>query len=338
MGDLVPLVDLMAADAPAQVDEACRTVGFLSVVGHGVPEDVIERMLVAVDTFFALPSAVKGALPVPGLEVNRGYAAKGTEGLSYSLADSGTPPDLFEAFNIGPEQWPADDPVRARERGRFFAPNVWPDHPSVDELRPALIAYFDAVAALAHRLTGVFAQALGLAPDFFESYTGHSTDTLRIINYARGAGDPEPLAGQQRMGAHADYGIVTVLQADRVPGLQIVGPDGEWHDVMPADGSFLVNLGDLLAAWTNDRWRSTIHRVVPPPRKADGPARRRAVAFFHDGDYDALVECLPTCRSDVEPARYPPILAGEHLLAKIRGQRTFRPSTAVSTAGGRPVV
>jgi isopenicillin N synthase-like dioxygenase len=139
------------------------------------------------------------------------------------------------------------------------------------------------------------------------------------------------------MGAHTDYGIVTVLYADAVPGLQIVGPDGEWQDVLPTEGAFLVNLGDLLAEWTNDRWRSTLHRVVPPDPRTSDAARRRSVAFFHDGNYDALVECLPTCCSGDNPPKYAPILAGDHLMAKLLGPRTLTVSDAVSTAGDRPI-
>ena len=137
------------------------------------------------------------------------------------------------------------------------------------------------------------------------------------------------------MPAGRSNGIVTVLHADQVPGLEIVGPDGEWHGVQPPEGAFLVNLGDLLAEWTNDRWRSTLHRVVPPPRSVEGAAVRRSMAFFHDGNYDAVIECLPTCCSADNPPRYPRVTAGEHLMAKLLGPRTLTASDAVSTAGAR---
>jgi isopenicillin N synthase-like dioxygenase len=255
--------------------------------------------------------------------------------LAYSLGVDGAPPDLFEAFNMGPDQWPEGDPICEAERDRIFAPNLWPSRPA--GLRSALVAYFDAVRDLAHQLTGLFELALDLDPDFFENKTDHSTDTMRVNHYERRSGDPDPLPGQVRMGAHTDYGVVTVVYADAVPGLQIVGPDGGWHDVLPVEGAVLVNLGDLLAEWTNDRWRSTLHRVVPPDRRAPGRARRRSVAFFHDGNYDALVECLPTCCSAENPPKYPPMLAGDHLMAKLLGPRTLTVSDAVSTAGDRPV-
>jgi len=328
VADLVPVIDLAAADAPARIDDACRSVGFMSVVGHGVAPAVVDAMLAATDAFFGLPLDEKLRYRPPGPDINRGYAARGTESLTYSLGVDGKPPDLFEAFNIGPDAAPPGYRHRSE-----FAPNIWPDHPA--HLRSALLAYFDAVAALAHRLTTSFARALGLPDGFFAAATDHSTDTLRVNHYERAAGEPPPLDGQQRMGAHTDYGIVTVLYADPVPGLEIVGPDGEWHGVLPPPGAFLCNLGDLLAQWTNDRWRSTLHRVVPPPATSTGPARRRSVAFFHDGNFDARVECLPTCTGPGNPPRYPPVVAGEHLREKLLGPRTLTASQATDTAGDR---
>ncbi len=254
-----------------------------------------------------------------------------TEALAYSLGRQ-APPDLFEAFNIGEDAVDESDPFYAAERHRLFAPNIWPEHPA--SLRPALVAYFAAVRAVAMTLTDVFAPALGLSDGWFRPFVERSTTTMRVNNYERRADDGDPLPGQQRMGAHTDYGVVTVLYADQVQGLQIVGPDREWHDVVPDRGAFLVNLGDLTAEWTNDRWRSTLHRVVPPPA-GSGPVRRRSVAFFLDANWDATIECVPTCTDSANPPKYPPVVAGEHLMAKLLGPRTLRPSEAMDTAGDR---
>ena len=145
------------------------------------------------------------------------------------------------------------------------------------------------------RLTDAFALALGLPARWFRPFVDRSTLTMRVNHYERQPGATPTLPGQMRMGAHTDYGIVTVLFADEEPGLQIMAPDGRWHDVAPDPGALLVNLGDLTAQWTNDRWRSTLHRVVPPPASRAGPTRRRSVALFLDGNYDARIECVPTC-------------------------------------------
>jgi isopenicillin N synthase-like dioxygenase len=319
-------------EVAAAVDEAARSFGFFQVVGHRLPAERIAAMLAASDTFFALPLDDKQRCAPPDPSINRGYAAAGTEALSYSLGRD-APPDLFEAFNIGEDAVDYDDPFFADQQRGAFAPNIWPAEPN--GFADALVGYFHAARSLALTLTEVFAVALGLPDGWFVPYVDRSTTTMRSIRYQRRSGDAEPLPGQQRMGAHTDYGIVTVLWAEAVAGLQVVGPDGAWIDVIPADEALVVNLGDLTAQWTNDRWRSTVHRVVPPPASAAGSLVRRSAAFFLDGNWDALVECLPTCTSVDNPPRYPPVTAGEHLIAKLMGPRLLRASDAVDTAGDR---
>jgi isopenicillin N synthase-like dioxygenase len=336
----VPTVDIAAwgadVDGDARiahvVDQACRTAGFFEITGHLVGSDVLAPMLAAADAFFDLPDEVKRRYAPPSPRVNRGYAAKGTEALALSLGID-TPPDLFEAFNVGVEGWVPGDLAYGTQTEEFFAPNIWPAEQP--ELRDAVMTYFRAAARQSAQLLEILAVALGVQRDFFAPFVSHSTDTMRINCYRRSAGEEEPLTDQQRMGAHTDYGMVTVLYADSVPGLEIVGPDGVWHGHTPRRGSLLVNLGDLMAHWTNDVWRSSLHRVVPPPRQVNGPALRRSVAFFRDGNPDALVETFPSCITAERPARYAPVTAGDHLRAKLLGPRILQPSAASSTAGDR---
>jgi isopenicillin N synthase-like dioxygenase len=311
-------------------DTAAGEVGFAQIVGHRVPDHVIADMVASSDAFFALPLDEKLAARPADLTVNRGYAASGTEALSYSIGDA-APPDLFEAFNIGEDDVDECDPFYAAERHRMFAPNIWPERPA--ELRPALVAYFAEARRVALALTDVFAIALGLPEQWFRPFVDRSTTTMRTINYERRSHEPDPLPDQQRMGAHTDYGVVTVLWADSTPGLQVLGTDGAWHGVVPAPGALLVNLGDLTAEWTNDRWRSTLHRVVPPA--TPGPVKRRSTAFFFDANWDARIECVPTCTDADHPPKYPPVFAGEHLMAKLMGPRTLTASDAIDTAAGR---
>ncbi len=332
MSTLVPVVDLSSPDAPAAIDAACRESGFFQVVNHGLDLTLAEDLLAALETFFHLPAEVKLQYPPPSPDVNNGYSAIGAESLAYSLGVE-APPDLFEALNFGPEDPDLTNPAVAAERDRIFAPNIWPAE--VPELRTAGVAYFDAAVALAHRITAACAVGLGLPSDFFEAFTGHSTDTMRCNWYSRVAGSPDPLPGQQRMGAHTDYGIVTVLYADRVPGLELLDKRGEWIGVVPEPGAYLVNVGDLLAQWSNDRWVSTLHRVVPPPATTDGPSLRRSIAFFHDGDWDAMIQCLPTCCSEDEPPKYAPVRALDHLLNKLVGGRAMEPAETTAHIGDR---
>jgi isopenicillin N synthase-like dioxygenase len=322
----VPRISLAAANAPQRLDDAASAVGFFQICDHGIPDSVIQAMKRESADFFALPFELKKQCSSPSPEVNRGYAAKGTEGLSYSIGHE-SPPDLFEAFNLGPDDVSLDAPWHD---SLFFAENIWPH--GRPEFKSALLDYFAEVQMLAHRMTNLFAKSLNLPHDFFDTYTDHSTDTLRVNHYQRRSGEPDPVELQFGMGAHTDYGIVTILYADQVPGLQILGPTGDWVSVEPEDGCFLVNLGDLTAQWTNDRWRSTLHRVLPP----QSGVVRRSVAFFHDGNYDARISCLPTCTSPDNPPKYLPVTAGEHLMAKLVGPRTFTQSqTTNDTTGGR---
>jgi isopenicillin N synthase-like dioxygenase len=309
--------------------EYCR-VGFLRVSGHGLAGELIEDMIEVTTAFFDLPEDHKLRYVPRDKAVNRGYAAYGTEALAYSLGlDS--KPDMFEAFNCGVDAVDESDPYVAAERHRFFAPNRWPEQPA--DMRAVWVAYFDACQALAGELSRMFAVALGMPEDFIFDKVNRAACVMRANNYERRSHHADPEPGQVRMGAHTDYGVCTILLADPVPGLQIVGPDGTWRDVLPEQGTLLVNLGDLLAEWTNDRWRSTLHRVVPPV--GSGPARRRSVAFFQEANYDALVSVMPTCVSADNPARYTPVIAGEHLMNKLIGPRTLQRSTAAQTSAVR---
>jgi isopenicillin N synthase-like dioxygenase len=335
----IPIIDLegwWGSDADRlevgrRVDAAAREFGFFQIVGHRLPREHIDAMVAASSEFFALPVEIKQRCTPSDPSINRGYAGQRTEALSYSIGRD-APPDLFEAFNLGEDDVDYSDPFYAAQQAGAFAPNIWPGSPT--ELRESLVAYFLSARRVALTLTEVFAIALGLPAGWFVRFVDRSTTTMRAIRYERRAGERDPLPGQQRMGAHTDYGIVTVLWAEAVAGLQIVAPDGKWIDVIPADGALVINLGDLTAQWTNDQWRSTVHRVVPPTA-TDGPAVRRSAAFFLDGNWDALIECLPTCCSPTNPPRYPPVTAGEHLIAKLLGPRLLRASDAVDTSGDR---
>jgi len=340
MSFAVPVVDVSPyvhegpvaerAAVAAAMDAACRTVGFVQVVGHGVPDDVLAGLATAMDGLFGLPLADKQAWRTPP-EVNRGYSPPKSEQLSLSLGVEAATRmnDFFEAFNVGASQ--ATYPHAPGLPQPDYAENTWPD---VAGFRPAVQAWFTEAARVARTLTRVFADALGLPADFFAKLTDHSLDVLRMNNYALPEGTVRLDGDLTGMGEHTDYGIVTVLWADQVAGLQVLGADGGWHDVMPADGALLVNLGDVTARLTNERWLSTLHRVKPPI--VDGTiSRRRSAAFFHDGDVDALITTLPSCLEPGEQPRYSPVTVGEHVAAKLRGSRAGVVNTAADREAAR---
>jgi len=313
-----------------EFDESCRATGFLQLVGHGVPVSLCRDLKDVADQFFGLGLEEKRRYEPASRLINRGYSATRTESLAYSLG-AARPPDLAEAFIVGAERYVPGDPYYEAERERSFAPNIWPERPG--RFQEIALRYFAEVSALSRALLDVAALALGVDGDVFASATDRSVETLRCNWYVRHTDDVRLEADQMGLGAHTDYGILTVLLADPVPGLQVIGPDGEWRDVLPLEDGFVVNVGDALAIWTNDLWTSTIHRVVPG---LPGAAPRRSFAFFQDGNLDAVIECLPSCRSEQRPPRYQPITLGRHLQDKIRGGRSqTRLEEAVQTTGER---
>ncbi|MGH8444715.1 MAG: isopenicillin N synthase family dioxygenase [Solimonas sp.] len=328
-------IDPMArARAAAELGLACRDVGFVQVRGHGISPAVIAGLATAMDAFFAQPLQTKQRYRTPP-QINRGYTPPQSESLSLSL---GVEPaaqlkDYFEAYNVGTGT--ADHPQLALPAD-VYADNLWPDSGAGFDgryFRDAVSAYFGEAGRVARTLCRIFADALGVPAQTFAAATDHSVDVLRMNHYALPPGLAVGDALPTGMGAHTDYGIVTVLWADAVPGLQVLGGDGIWHDVLPIQGALLVNIGDLTARWTNDRWRSTLHRVQPPV-VGGHIRRRRSAAYFHDGNYDALIATLPSCVG-LDGRAYPPITVAEHLSAKLAGSRAGRANTAAGSEAER---
>jgi isopenicillin N synthase-like dioxygenase len=241
-----------------------------------------------------------------------GYAGFAQEGLSYSLGQT-SHPDLKETITIGP----VDLPDRSLSDGErwAFSPSLWPQRP--DGIRNAWETYYRSMGDLSARLLSLFAETLGLAADHFDDSISAHSSALRFLNYPEQLTNPLP--GQLRAGAHTDYGTLTILrQQSFVGGLEVfeAGRD-RWIPVAAVEGAYVVNLGDAMARWTNDRWRSTLHRVVNPPA-GDRTTRRQSIAFFHNANWNAEIRCLPTCLLPGEKPKYEPILAGPHLMKKFQ--------------------
>jgi isopenicillin N synthase-like dioxygenase len=328
--------DADRARVAREIDDACTRVGFVQVLGHGVPDDTVTGLTGALDAFFGLPLSTRKRYRVPG--ANRGYSPPRSESLSLSvgLEPADRMNDFFEAFNVGTEARSFPGLELSEDD---YSRNVWPAE--VPGFEAAVQSYFDQAGRVARTLTRIFADALGEAPTFFESLTDHSIDVLRMNNYALPEGAVTLDGELTGMGEHTDFGLVTVLWADQVPGLQVLGADGLWHDVAPAEGALLVNLGDLTARLTNDRWMSTLHRVRPPV--VDGTIlRRRSVAFFRDGNTDAVISTLPSHLGADGGAAYQPITVRDHIRAKLAGSRQGKVNTAAVReaarvlAAGRP--
>lgn len=322
MADTLRDIDLTGyntADLPrkrawaAAIAAELRRLGFFAISGHGVPAATIDNALAAATAFFDLPVAEKMRIKSTVQGSPRGYLDFGLETLALTTGQR-TPPDLKEGFGLGPLGIDRERAVLDRI-GSTYTPNVWPSQPA--GFRAAVTEYYRAMERLMDVLMELFAIGMDLPPRYFvERFADHNS-TLRLNHYP--AQEEAPAQDQLRAGAHTDYGALTLLLGqDRPGGLQVRTPDG-WIDARTVPHGFVVNIGDLMMRWSNDIWLSNQHRVVNPPPGAGGAARRLSFAYFCNPNDDLTIECLPTCATEAQPNRHPPIKAGAHRFAKIRG-------------------
>ena len=325
MSKQVPLIDLSAYYATprdplalnallTRVDRTLCDIGFLCVTGHPVPTDAILAAQDVARRFYDSPQPDKEAARALRHKT-RGYTVLGDHALSSSMAGQRErgPADLFERYRIGPFGLPEDDYHRSRADGAY-APNVWP--PTQPEFQSVLSDYYRRMSLFSRDLLRVFALALGLDEHWFDAKVDREMSSLCLNHYP--APSRPPLPGQLRAGAHTDYGTLTVVAPTGEPGgLQVRVRNGDWEDVFVAPGTFVVNIGDMMAQWTNDRWVSTLHRVANPPADSDLPTRRLSLVYFHQPNPDAVVECIPTCRDDDRAPKHAPVTAGDYISRKI---------------------
>jgi isopenicillin N synthase-like dioxygenase len=311
MTTTVPTIDLSAPDIAQAVARTCEQTGFLIISGHGFPLELLGRAQRELFAFFDLPAATKSRWH-PGGPSQRGYHGFATRGLAYTLGQK-TPPDLRETVFLGPVDDHRAYYAGMPEAATSYAPNVIPDEPA--GLAATLVALYREYERLARDLMRVFAAALRLPEAFFAGTLDRHFSIMSCHHYP--VLEQPPLPGQLRTGAHTDYGAMTILAAtDAEGGLEVRLPDGSWSGVRPRAGEFVVNLGDMMARWTNERWASTLHRVVNPPLGM-AQSRRLSIGMFVHPNYDQRIECVPTCLAPGEKPRHAPISAGEHIQRKI---------------------
>lgn len=308
--DIAPLYGTDNAawrDVATQIDAACRDWGFFYITGHGIPPERIDALLAAAKAFFALPEAEKLKIDITRTAHHRGYGAIATEQL-----DPTQPSDLKETFDMG-FHMAADHPeVLAGKPLR--GPNRHPDLPG---WAPLMEQHYADMQALAQTLLRAIALALGIERDFFDARFAEPISVFRMIHYpprhtARSADQPGA-------GAHTDYGCVTLLYQDDAGGLQVRNVHGEWIDAPPIPGSFVVNIGDMMARWSNNRYTSTPHRVISPLG-----VHRYSMPFFAEPHPDTEISCLPNCSSADNPPKYPPVTSAEYLLSRFADTYAYR--------------
>jgi isopenicillin N synthase-like dioxygenase len=286
----------------AEIGTACERVGFFVITGHGVSMDLVTRMYTITQKFFALPNQIKRESLSPTGNMFRGYSHRSAETAEGVY-------DIAEAFEIARY----DDATAATAAG--YGPkwtdgydvNVWPSLP--DGFQSVWTEYYTTMNDMAEQLMRLLAAALELPAEWFADKFDRHTSYMAANHYV--AQPHLPSEGDIRRAAHTDTGSLTILYQDGAPGgLQVRDKGGQWCDVPALPESFVINLGDLLAKWTNDRWVATEHRVINPPREFAG-TDRISIPYFQHPNFDAQIECIPSCTGPDNPPKYDPVLAGD---------------------------
>lgn len=291
----IPVIDIGAMlgddaaakrEAAAKIREAAINVGFFYVKNHGVPADVVETARATADRFYALPEDIKCQYDVMKTKRHKGYVPVGGLSADPSIVD------LQEGYEIGLEL-PADDPDY-QAGNALLGPNIWPEE--MPEFQRDIYRYFEESMELGKRLYRLFALAVDMPEDYFEPMVTKPCAQLRILYYP----DTDPKEAKVGIGAHTDYESFTLLWQSEA-GLQVQNRAGEWIEAPPIEGTFIINIGDMMMRWTNDLFVSTPHRVINTSGK-----KRYSMALFFAANHDTVVECLPTCQSAENPPKYPP--------------------------------
>jgi isopenicillin N synthase-like dioxygenase len=311
----IPIIDIApfrSGSDPINVarrwDAAMRETGFALISGHGIPQASLDGIYQQAQSFFARPAAEKSRLTFPDKGRGQGYLPLRSEIVGRGR-DAAARPDLCESLTFANPRFdraPADNAFDAR----LYRPNLWPD--DMPSFRQTVEAYIAAGQSLALTLMRLSAVALDLPENFFAPYFDRMELNLRCVLYPD---QPDaPTDGEQRYGPHTDFSGFTILRQDAAPGGLQVKVNESWIEVRPVPGTLVINAGDLIQRWTNDRWVSNIHRVVNPPRDRTSGTRRLSIVLFTGPNSDAEIACLPGCG----PTKYPAILAGKHSEQRMR--------------------
>jgi len=297
--------DLAARRAvAAKIGHACRNIGFFYLANHGVSEALVARTFAEAKRFFDQPMDEKLKIDIEQSSCHRGYFKVGGENLDPEKQKEGG--DLKEGVKIG-RDLAADHPL-VTAGTPLHGPNQWPQ--DLPGWQGAMQSYFDALTGLGKQIMHAFALSLDLDECFFDRMLTDPMCTVGPLHYPPQQG----AITEKRIGAgaHTDFGCLTILAQDANGGLQVKNAAGTWIDATPIPGTFVINIGDMMARWTNNLFASTQHRVI----NTSG-AERYSIPFFFDPNFHAPVEALPTCTGPGTPPVFAPTTGGQHLLDMI---------------------
>ena len=292
----------------AAIRQAATQIGFFYIADHGIAPELISATHGIAKQFFTLPLEEKRKVEINAR--HRGFLKIGE-----AVMHGAKRPDLKESFIFGLDL-PEDDPdVRAGKR--LMGPNIWP--PALPEMKQVLDAYYAAVVGCGEQLLRALAVALDKKQEFFQDKFRKPLARGSIIYYP----PQPPEAGAEQFGVspHSDYGCLTLLWQDDNGGLQVRAKDGGWIEAPPILDTFVINIGDLLARWTNDLFASTAHRVINRSGR-----ERYSIALFYDPHFDTAIEVLDTCCAPGVAPRYTPTTCGAYILERFGGAFSYRQS------------
>ncbi|KAF4585675.1 thymine dioxygenase [Ophiocordyceps camponoti-floridani] len=285
-----------------------ESAGFIYLKNHPIPADVLSRIFSRSADFFALPTAEKQVLGWTTPQANRGYSALGREKTSMKLdadqiaEERDSVPDLKESLEIGREAHPVHE-------------NRWPEEGEgkLKGFRDDMLGFYNRCRDVGCQLMTAIALAMGLEADFFQPFIDASDNQLRLLHYPEVDVDVfKSKPGQVRAGEHTDYGSITLLFQDDRGGLQVKSPTGNFVNATPIQGTIVVNAGDLLARWSNDHIKSTLHRVVEPPRNEGKKyPSRYSIAYFCNPNFDSIIETIPGTYAGEEDKKYEGVRSGD---------------------------
>ncbi|MEM7215434.1 MAG: 2-oxoglutarate and iron-dependent oxygenase domain-containing protein [Pseudomonadota bacterium] len=296
--DVAPLIDGSDPTRVAKdINWALANAGFMYVKNHGVDAKLVSHAFNQTRAFFDLPLDEKMKLHVS----NSGVAMRGYIEMFGENTDPSKTRDLKECFDLGPEAPGSTTP--------FFGANQWPDTTTLPDFQHVIYGYHEAMRSLSMQLLRGIALSLELDPGYFEPKMKDAISIQRLLHYPPQEGMiDESVMG---IGAHTDYGNLTILAQDDVGGLQVLNRDGVWVEGPPIEGCFVINIGDLVQRLTNDVYIANLHRVVNTSGR-----ERYSIPFFIDADYDAEFAPLPGCITAENPARYQPVICGSHKFSR----------------------
>ncbi|KAI9566271.1 hypothetical protein HD554DRAFT_2118959 [Boletus coccyginus] len=315
----IPIIDLSKCGTPEgrlatayEIRDACMRVGFFYVQNHGIPQSSLDNVHTAMQTYFSLPMETKMKLYHRTVANFKGYSPPLDSNIDAANNNKG---DLNEAFGIGWEEMEEKQHDKKRENdGAMAGANLWPSDDSPG-FRGACLEYYHAAVNVGKVLFPLFALALELPETYFDDKTQNSAATMKALRYPSQDGHHEIGDVIPGVGAHTDFKCFTILwQQPEIQALQIMDSEKRWIDAPPIKDTLVINIGDQLAFWTNDVFKSTVHRVMNHNGK-----ERCSIALFFGTDYHVNIEPIPSCVSADRPAKYTAVTAGEYVSKRLKG-------------------